>query len=674
MNRLSESNSLYLRQHAEQPVDWQPWDEAALKEARSSGKPILLSIGYSACHWCHVMAHESFDDPHIAQCMNALFVNIKVDREERPDLDRIYQLSQQVLSGRGGGWPLTVFLDPEDLTPFFAGTYFPPVARHGLPSFGELIKKVRAWYDTHREDIQSQSQRLAEAITSIQPSSASGPEPGIECIDPLPSKLEKNFDSIHTGFGGGPKFPQAPLLALLEVLSEDARSEISEPAGRMLEATLVGMAMSGLRDHLDGGFFRYCVDDSWTIPHFEKMLYDNAQLLPLYARAAARSDRRFLRDVSAGIVDWLCTSMRDENGAFAASIDADADGHEGGFHVWQREELEAVLDQDEAERVVNLFGLDRPPNFEAQSWHLVRADDQPESDLPAAALEKLLMARQGRIPPTTDQKRIASWNALCIEGLVRAGLALQREDWIEIAESAFEFIHREMWRENQLYSVHAGGKAQFPAYLDDYAALLSATLALLECRWTPQRFAFATKLADSLLDDFGDDSGAGFFFTRRGAEAPVQRLKPIQDDALPAGNGLAALALMKLGHLSGESRYLEATRRTLHMVQGEMRNYPLAHAALLQALHRQILPPAQVIVIGQSPEDIRALTAEIRALTHDGARVHCYSIDPGDQTLPGILGNLPHRGAASAHVCRGLTCLPPVTDATAVAELLREEA
>ena len=336
MNRLSESTSLYLQQHADNPVEWEPWDERALERARRDKKPILLSIGYSACHWCHVMAHESFEDPETARWMNALFVNIKVDREERPDLDRIYQLSHQLLTGRGGGWPLTVFLDPEHLTPFFAGTYFPPEPRHNLPGFSDLLKKARQWFDLHPEDVEQQASQLREAINGLHQGSATDGPPSPEVFERLPEHLQRSFDPRHGGFGGAPKFPQAPLLGLVQALAEGKHPEADE----MLQHSLERMALSGLRDHLDGGFFRYCVDGEWTIPHFEKMLYDNAMLLPLYAETASRRNDPFLARTAEGIVDWLEQSMLHENGGFSASIDADADGEEGGFHVWYRAEVQ----------------------------------------------------------------------------------------------------------------------------------------------------------------------------------------------------------------------------------------------------------------------------------------------------------------------------------------------
>jgi uncharacterized protein YyaL (SSP411 family) len=670
MNQLAESTSLYLQQHANNPVDWHLWDEQALALARSEQRPILLSIGYSACHWCHVMAHESFEDPEIARWMNALFVNIKVDREERPDLDRIYQLSHQLLTGRGGGWPLTVFLDPADLTPFFAGTYFPPEPRHGLPGFAELLKKVRQWYDTHREEVAAQNRKLVEAIASMQDGSEATEPPGMDVFATLDDSLRKNYDAQNGGFGGAPKFPQAPLLALVQFMAQHG-NRASDTAD-MLHDSLTRMALSGLRDHLDGGFFRYTVDGAWTIPHFEKMLYDNAMLLPLYAEAAMTRDDPFLAETAAGIVDWLGRHMRHDNGGFYASIDADADGKEGGFHVWQREEVEQLLNAEDSARVCALFGLDQPPNFEGHAWHLVRADGDTRTELPRQAMNRLLEARAQRIPPATDTKQLAAWNALCIEGLARAGMALNRQEWLEMAEQALQFVRSHLWHEGRLYAVYAGDRAQFPAYLDDHAGLLNAILVLLQGRWSSENLQFACQLGEELLDAFADAEAGGFFFSAASAAVPVHRLKPFQDDALPSGNGVAVRGLLKLGHLLGDARYLDAARMTLTAATREIEDYPLAHASLLLALADHQHPVTQVLITGHDQQRTEALRDTARQAAGGPFRVNCYTVRPDGGPLPGMLGALDFDAAAAAFVCRGLQCLPPVTEADQLTSLLTE--
>jgi uncharacterized protein YyaL (SSP411 family) len=665
MNRLSDSTSLYLQQHATNPVAWQPWDDQALARARDLDRPILLSIGYSACHWCHVMAHECFEDESIARVMNDLFVNIKVDREERPDLDRVYQLSHQLLTGRGGGWPLTVFIDPQDLAPFFAGTYFPPTPRHGLPAFAEILRKVRQWYDGHRDQVREQNRQLAEAVGALQRGGAGGAAPDDSAFETALTELRRRYDARHGGFGGAPKFPQAPLLSLVQTLSRPGRAGHDVAAG-MLRETLTRMALSGLRDHLDGGFFRYTVDGTWTIPHFEKMLYDNAMLLPLYAEAADRWDDRLLKEAAEGVAGWLAGEMRAADGGFYASVDADADGVEGGFHVWQREEVRGLLDAEEFAAVAGAFGLDRAPNFEDRHWHLVRLDGQDGAPLPDSALRKLRAARSRRTPPATDTKQLTAWNALCVEGLARAGRALRRDDWLDLAEQALEFLRSAAWTERGLYAVHAGDRTRFRAYLDDHAYLLHGILVLLQERWNPAHLDWAVELADVLLAQFEDREQGGFYFTADSEAVPIHRLRPMQDDATPAGNAVAVRALLALGHLTGEARYLDAAGRTLAAAGAEPAAHPLAHAGLLVALDDYLHPPAQVIVCGTDPRAAARLQAAAKSHARDGHRVNCYA--PADGALPGILGTLEGRPDAAAFVCRGMTCLPP---AESVVELLQ---
>jgi uncharacterized protein YyaL (SSP411 family) len=669
MNRLSDSTSLYLQQHADNPVEWHPWDNAALDRARDLDRPILLSIGYSACHWCHVMAHESFEDEATARWMNELFVNIKVDREERPDLDRVYQLSHQLLTGRGGGWPLTVFLDPGDLTPFFAGTYFPPVPSHGLPAFSELLKKIRQWFDEHRDQVGEQNRQLAEAISKIQQGHGHSGLPGKDIFESALQQLSERYDRQHGGFGGAPKFPQAPLLALVQAIARQPDSH-SGKAGQMLHETLTQMASSGLRDHLDGGFFRYTVDDSWTIPHFEKMLYDNAMLLPLYAEAAQELDDPFLAAVAAGIVDWLGSEMCAGNGAFFASIDADAGGEEGGFHVWQRDEIKDLLDNEEYAGFADIFALDRPPNFEGRSWHLVR-NTVTDREIPESALRKLRAARALRVPPGTDTKLLTSWNALCVEGLARAGAALHREDWLDLAESAMDFLHSTMWVKGQLNAVHARGRTRFAAYLDDHAYLLNALLILMQDRCKPGYLDFAIQLADTLLDRFEDPDRGGFYFTQESQPVPIHRMRPIQDDATPAGNGIAARALLTLGHLTGDARFLDSARRTLESAAAELGAHPLAHSGLLLALADLIDPPVQVIIIGTDKSEIDTMRYAAKEAIPGHHQVNCYAFGPDAGGLRGILGNFDRSHGTRALVCRGLQCLPPVETTEELKQLLK---
>jgi uncharacterized protein YyaL (SSP411 family) len=681
MNRLGNETSLYLHQHASNPVDWHPWDESALLEARVLDRPILLSIGYSACHWCHVMAHESFEDEETADLMNRLFVNIKVDREERPDLDRSYQLAHQLLTGRGGGWPLTVFLDPVEQIPFFAGTYFPREPRYGMPAFGQVLQAISQWYAENRDEVQEQNLKLTRALASIQ--APAGEQQAHADPDTVQDLLRKSaqqiiarHDVVNGGFGGAPKFPQAPLLEAIARLGE---LETGDKLHGGLSLTLERMALSGLRDHLDGGFFRYCVDDDWTIPHFEKMLYDNAMLLPLYAEGAQRWNSRLLRTTAEGIVDWLLKTMRQAGGAYAASMDADAAGEEGSFHVWNQQQVSAVLNARQRDVFIRSYGLDQAPNFEDKAWHLVRRvpassvakefGETTESleSLLTNARQKLQAERENRIHPTLDEKQLTSWNALLAGGLVRAARALERDDWLDHAREIFRFIRNELWSGHSLLAVFNAGEARFEAYLDDYAWLLDALLQYLRLRWEREWLDFAIMLADTLLERFEDPEHGGFFFSDAAVDVPMGRRMIFQDDATPAGNAIAVMALNRMAHLLGEPAYSQAADRCLARAMPQIGESPVAHASFLSALQETVQPPPQLIISGIDPEQQSALKQWVES----HYRVDCYLIGPADDSLPGILRNFRSDDPVTAWLCRGMNCLPPVRSQEELETLLK---
>ncbi len=680
MNRLGNESSLYLRQHAENPVAWQPWDEQALNEARERDLPILLSIGYSACHWCHVMAHESFEDDDSAELMNRYYVNIKVDREERPDLDRIYQLAHQLLTGRGGGWPLTVFLDPVDHIPFFAGTYFPRERRYGMPAFREVLQALQQWYRQNRDEVHSQNEKLRAALTSIQsPTSDNSREPDLDSAQQLlqqaAQQIYTRHDVVNGGFGGAPKFPQAPLLDAIARIGE---AEEGKSLHESLELTLERMALSGLRDHLDGGFFRYCVDDSWTIPHFEKMLYDNAQLLPLYAEGARRWNNKVMKTAAEGIAVWLESDMQQPSGGYAASIDADAGGEEGGFHVWTREQVDSVLAGKSLQLFKRAYGMDQPSNFEGQSWHLQRrvTDDrlaeefnEPEQTVASMledARKALQLLRSGRVHPTLDKKQLTSWNALLAGGLVRAGQALQRDDWLDRAQEIFAFIQQELWTGDGLLAVHNEGEARLEAYLDDYAWLLDALTCFLQARWNRERLHFAIRVADALLKRFEDKDRGGFFFSDAIVDVPITRSMIFQDDATPSGNAIAIVALNRLGRLIGDLRYTEAADRCMARAMAPLGESPMAHPSLLTALRDSVQPPAHLVISGTDAQK----QSELKQWAVSRYQVDCYVVGPADGTLPGILREYQTDDPVTAWLCRGLHCLPPARSRDELEQLL----
>ena len=666
-NRLADATSPYLRQHAGNPVDWEPWGDIALQRARSENKPILLSIGYSACHWCHVMAHESFEDPGVAAQMNARFVNIKVDREERPDLDQIYQTAHALLTRRSGGWPLTMFLTPTG-DPYYAGTYFPKQGRYGLPGFADLLPRLADAYAEQGQAIAEQSRRLADAMNALEPSQPS---------DALPARapgialaaLKRSFDPVHGGFGGAPKFPHT---AELELCLREFSTGHDHEALRIVRTTLEQMADGGIHDQLGGGFCRYSVDAEWSIPHFEKMLYDNAALVGLYADAARVIPGAGFDDVARDIVDWLVREMRASDGALYSSLDADSEGEEGRFYVWEAEDVRGTLTEDEWALARRVYGLDGPPNFEGRAWHLriarkltdvaseLRLDAAAARQLQQTAMSRLLARREERVRPARDDKILTSWNALAIVGLNRAGRALEDERIARLARDALDTLRRTAWREHRLYAVRGAGAeaAELPAYLDDHAFLLAALLETMQGSFRREDWDFAIELADALLGRFEDTEHGGFWFTSHDHEKLFHRSKPGHDHATPSGNGVAAQALIAFGALAGEQRYVDAAQRALRVFAPMLADAPASMSTLLTALQDLESPPTAVILDGDVSE-ARAWQSALHGNFRPTVRVFNIA---GADSVPLSLrkGPLPVRGAV-AWVCRGTHCLPPLT-------------
>jgi uncharacterized protein YyaL (SSP411 family) len=661
-NRLSKETSPYLLQHADNPVDWYPWGEEAFELARQSGKPVLLSVGYSACHWCHVMAHESFEDEKTAALMNELFVNIKVDREERPDVDKIYQTAHQLLTQRGGGWPLTMFLSADDQRPFFGGTYFPNGARHGLPSFGELLQKVSSYYVEQGDAVHEQGDRLSEVFDRLVPEAAADdlaltPAPA----EQLRQTLSKNFDFDFGGHGGAPKFPHPGTIEwLLRAWRNTANDD--EPdidALFMATLTLTRMADGGLFDHVGGGFSRYSVDRYWQIPHFEKMLYDNGALLATYSQAFLATGEPLFRETASRTADWMLADMQSPDGGFYSSRDADSEGEEGKFYVWTPDEVGALLDDEQFGLVARKFGLDKEPNFEGK-WHLTvhEAVDDPESKI-EPALKLLLAERETRVPPGRDDKQLTSWNALAIRGMAIAGRVLERDDLIDAAESACDFVRENLVVDGRLLASYKDGQARFSAYLDDHAFLVDAILELMQSRWSKRHIDFTITLADLMLKHFEDTESGGFFFTADDHEALMHRPKPFADDAIPSGNGIAALALQRLGHVLGEQRYIDAAEKALRSAWKAMDEYPHGHVTLITALEEYLEPPEIIVIRGDS--------ADIAEWRDQLGRIYAPSrvllaIERDEEALPGLLVERKQLdGETVAYRCIGTHCELPVT-------------
>jgi uncharacterized protein YyaL (SSP411 family) len=676
-NRLADETSPYLLQHADNPVDWYPWGEEALRAAARDDKPILLSIGYSACHWCHVMAHESFEDPATAAVMNDLFVNIKVDREERPDLDKIYQVAQQLITHGSGGWPLTMFLTPGEQVPFFGGTYFPNKPRHGMPAFSDLLRRVAEYFRDHGGEIAGQSEQLKLTFAQLAPQ----PAPDGTALDAAPltdarAALERSFDGNFGGFSQAPKFPHASSIerCLRQWRATSAATDPDLKALYMASLTLTRMAEGGIYDQLAGGFARYSVDAQWMIPHFEKMLYDNGQLLCEFARAFHATGEELFARIAGETADWVLRDMRSPAGGFYSSLDADSAGHEGKFYVWTQAQVQTLLTAQEYSALSRRFGLDRAANFEGE-WHLhvhesidaIAAALGDAAPIIAARIDsaraKLRHARELRVWPARDEKVLTAWNALMIKGLAIAARVLHRPDLADAAADAVDFIRRSLWRDGRLLAAYKDGRAHLQAYLDDYAFLADALLELMQTRWRSADLEFARQLTDILLSQFQDGEDGGFFFTAADHERLIHRSKTYSDDSLPSGNGVAASVLCRLGYLLGELSYVDAAERTLRAAWPMLQQYPQAHITLVNALEDNLTALQILIIRGDAPE-VGRWSAELGALYSPQRMI--FGIPRDAAGLPAALAAKRAAADTVGYVCTGMTCSAPFGDLGAI--------
>ncbi|MEO8164013.1 MAG: thioredoxin domain-containing protein, partial [Betaproteobacteria bacterium] len=636
--------------------------------------------GYSACHWCHVMAQESFADPQTATVMNALFVNIKVDREERPDIDQIYQTAHQLLTQRSGGWPLTMFLTP-DQKPFFGGTYFPRTARHGLPGFVDLLQKVASVFRDQRREIELQNESLIEILSSaLQPAGENDVPLGTEPIAAAVAALRSGFDAINGGIGNAPKFPHPFELAFC---LRSARSADEAPLRDLVLLTLRKMAQGGIYDQLGGGFCRYSTDARWLIPHFEKMLYDNGPLLRLYADAWVLTGDPLFKRVCEETAGWVMREMQSPEGGYYSSLDADSEHEEGKFYVWQPEEFAALLDEDEVAIATAHYGLDGPPNFEHHAWNPYLA--QPLESIAArtgrtpqdcestlrGARAKLFAAREKRVHPGRDEKILVSWNALMVDGMTHAARIFGRADWQASARKAVAFLASCMFRQGRLLATYKDGRAHLNAYLDDYAFLLNALIELLQADYVASDVAWAKKLADTLLEHFEDPDSGGFYFTSDDHEPLILRPKPAADNATPSGNGMAALALTRLGYLLGEERYLRSAQRTLAAFRAEMLRQPGTYSTLCTALAEVLQPTRMVVLRGPAGALPQWQNSLARRYMPD---VLTFAVEAPSSDLPGVLNKPAASGTVNAYLCRGVTCLAPVADLGLLTENLAKDA
>jgi len=619
------------------------------------------------------MAHESFEDEETATLMNKLFVNIKVDREERPDLDKIYQTAHYLLTQRNGGWPLTMFLMPEDHVPFFGGTYFPPEPRHGMPSFKELMAHIHDYYEKQMDELVKQNESVMQTLKQYEGKVQSDAQLSSVPLDIARQQLEKSYDRDYGGFGEAPKFPHPTNLERLlrHWSAKDADGEQDEDTLDMLSKTLHAMASGGIYDQLGGGFCRYSVDERWEIPHFEKMLYDNGPLLSLYAQAFKVTDNAVFKRIATETGEWVMREMQSADGGYYSTLDADSEGEEGKFFAWSREEVKDVItDEIEFSVVEKYFGLDVVANFEGK-WHFnVKQNAQHianvvglgESEIVAivsSAKEKLFRAREQRIKPGRDEKILTSWNGLMIKGMAEAGRLLGEEKFIESAQRAVDFIKSRLWVEGHLLATSKDGKAHLNAYLDDYVFLVDGILQLLQARWRKEDLAFVIELLDVVLLKFEDKEKGGFFFTADDHEKLILRPKPFSDDALPSGNGIAASVLVQAGHFLGEYRYIDAAERTLKAAWSDISQMPYIHNALLLALEQFLLPQQYIVLRGKEEElnDWAQLCKDKYLL-----RRFLLAIPENETDLPGALLAYKPQQQTVAYICEGFECQPPLTN------------
>ncbi len=663
-NRLAAETSPYLLQHADNPVDWYPWGPEALARAKVEDRPIFLSIGYSACHWCHVMAHESFENPAIAEQLNRDFVPIKVDREERPDLDDVYMAAVQTMTG-GGGWPMSVFLTPT-LEPFFGGTYFPPDDRHGMPGFPRVLTAIADAYRTRRDEVVEQGRQLAAHLREqleVHPGRA---EVERRQLDAAVTRVAQTFDPVHGGFGGAPRFP-APMT--LEFLLRASRRSGDPATLAMVTVTLDRMADGGIHDQIGGGFARYSTDDRWLVPHFEKMLYDNAQLAHAYLEGYRATGSDKYADVARRTLDFMIRELGTEDGGFAAALDADSEGEEGRFYTWDLAEFLAALeaggiDSADGQRLADAWGVVEGGNWEGRSILHLAGPVPPSEDVLERARAALLSAREGRVRPGRDDKQLAAWNGMALRAISVGALVLADERFAAAARACVTFIRAQLLRDDgRLWRTARGGTAHTPAFAEDYANVADGLLLAYAALGDATCLELAVALIDRAVADFWDDESGTLFDSSDEHDRLVARPRSLVDGATPAANSVAADVLLRLGLLTGEADYDRRARSILRAAAPAFDSHPIQFGRMLSAADRALADPLDAVVAGES-DDPRAL-----ALRHAAAAPYAPDLViaplPAGASIaswPLFEGKLARDGAATAYVCRGYACDEPTAD------------
>lgn len=682
-NRLARESSPYLQQHKDNPVDWFPWGDEAFDRAEAEDKPLLVSVGYSACHWCHVMAHESFEDHETAALMNERFINVKVDREERPDVDSIMMTAVQAMSGQGG-WPLNAFLTPDGV-PFYGGTYWPPNARQGMPAFREVLSAVSDAYRDKRAEIDENATQIVAFLRQASGSPSSGSRLSQDALDRAVSNLANQFDASHGGFGSAPKFPQPSVLGFL---LRQQRLHGDERAGAMALTTLKKMAAGGLYDQIGGGFHRYSVDRVWLVPHFEKMLYDNAQLAMNYLDGWRLFDDVELKRVVVETLDYLLREMRSEHGGFFATQDADSEGEEGRFYVWRPDEIDEVAGPEDGPIARTYWAVTDGGNFESanilstpQSAEQVGAALGINADRVLAAVgrakSKLYEARVLRGWPGRDEKVIASWNGMALRAFAEAGGALDRADYLDAARANAAFLLNELSPDGALKHVWTDGDAKIEAFLDDYAQVIDGLTALYQATFESRWFDEALRLTGEMIERFGDQNGVGFYDAADSPNHLVARPRDLQDGATPSGNAVAADVLLKLQRYTGNDAWGEMGRAMLEMLVEPMSQQPLGFGRYLSVASVELATPREIAIAGKANDpNVAALASVARARFEPAAILGLADPDQPDlaEKLPFLDQRVPREGCAAAYLCERFACLPPVTDPADLAIQLEQGA
>ena len=680
-NRLIKETSPYLLQHAHNPVDWYPWSAEAFEVAEREQKPVLLSIGYSACHWCHVMEHESFENEAIAKVMNENFVNIKVDREERPDLDHIYMNAVQLMTQRGG-WPMTVFLTPEAV-PYFAGTYFPPEDRYNMPGFPRVLISMAAAFHERKDDIVETANSVLAELQRTSAVRESSEQLSADLLDDAYRGIIRNFDPNNGGFGGAPKFPPA---MTLEFLLRTYYRTGDQKALEIVRHTCRKMAEGGIYDHLGGGFHRYSTDAKWLVPHFEKMLYDNALLSRLYLHYYQLTGDEYARTVAEGILDYVVREMTDTRGGFYSTQDADSEGVEGKFFVWSAEEITSLLGERDAALFSAYYNVTAGGNFEDANILNVTKDlaevaaahnTTPEElqEVLARGRAKLFAAREQRVKPARDEKVLTAWNGLMLVSFAEAAAILQREDYKEVAVRNARFVLENLKRDRLLLRTYKDGEAKLNAYLEDYAFYIDGLVALFETTGEIQWFKEACALTDTMIEEFWDEEEGGFFFTGRSHEELIVRAKDFFDNATPSGNSVAAETLLRLGLLSGKSDYERRAATILRLTASAVRRYPSGFGRVLGAFDFHLGSPREIAIVGTpGAGDTNGLINEVWRPYLPNRVVALAAPDSETVALIPLLQERPAiGGAATAYVCENFTCQQPVTTAQELATQLQNQ-